>query len=88
MPLEHEIQKIVDPFFIFDYIKDVKVVYEGRIKNPRAKNLITKNSMFLKHGVKIRYEYGMVTGYDIDDYLEGVSYSYLTSKQLVVLSLK
>ncbi len=90
MSIEQEIRNRVDPFHIFEYIKNVKVIYEGLIINPKAKNLLTGKSMFLSKGLKAQYDYALPVGYDPPgyEYFTGISHVYMTSKQFVMLCLK
>lgn len=90
MSLEHEIQKIIDPYGIYTYIKNAKMDYEGRIWNPRAKNILTKKSMFLKTGTKVTYEYRLAVGYEPPEYeyITGRDSVYMTPKQFVLMCLK
>lgn len=90
MSIAKGIQKYLDPHGIFNYIRDAQIVYTGRIWNPKAKNLITKQKMFLKKGIKVKYDYELNVDYDGPyDYetVEGVGFVYMTSKEFTILSL-
>lgn len=87
------LQKVVDPHGIFVNLTNVKIIKEGRILYPWAKNIYTKKSMFLRKGVYLSYEYKMPIGYDgptIDDieYVAGCNIVYMTSKEFFMLSLR
>ena len=88
--MEAGLKKAIDRYNIYNWIKNVKVIYSGKIYNPRAKNAITNQSMFLKQGVKLTYEFSMPIGYGFFEeyeYYEGTTTIYVTPKQFTFIGM-